>query len=246
MRVLKIGGSLLSPRREGGAFDERLTRRLGRELAPFGGEVAIAHGVGAAGRRWTGPDARLADEEAERAGRVRAAVERLHRDVLEAMREARAPIESLAPEELFVLRDAEVSDFDPEPVRWSLRRERIPLTHGTLLKDAAGGYSVLSSDVIVEHIARTLRADSVLWGTDVDGVLDPIGRPIARIAPAERPETQDRSEDPTGGMGGKLAAAFRLSADGIPSLVFNAGDADRVRAVLRGEDAIGTAIPAGG
>jgi len=242
MILLKIGGSLLSPKHTRGVFDRPVAQKISETVAHCDEPLVMAHGVGSIGRRSLGEHRSGPIEDSDRAKKVRNTIARLHRSFVDTLREARCPIETVEPDDLFVLQGGTVVDFDPEPLRAVLQRRRIPLTYGSLVADRDGGYSILSSDVIVEHAAMSLAPERVLWATDVDGVLDPIGRPIREIDPSAPPTTPDDPEDPTGGMSGKLGSIFRIAAGGYESLLFNGGDPAELSEALLGRSGRGTRV----
>jgi isopentenyl phosphate kinase len=124
----------------------------------------------------------------------------------------------------------------------------MPVLHGDVAMDAAGKAAIVSGDQLVSYIARSLNADVVAIGSNVDGVLFS-GKPLARITRMDLAQVQNAvggsgEADVTGGMRGKLLELLDLADLGIESMIFNAGTEGNISRALKGEY-MGTRIGGG-
>ncbi|TXT56851.1 MAG: Isopentenyl phosphate kinase [Candidatus Thorarchaeota archaeon] len=126
------------------------------------------------------------------------------------------------------------------------------IIHGDVCYDKTNGSSILSGDVIVAELAKKLSIDSVLLGTDVDGVFsdDPKSNPEAKLIPLINSTNVDnilslagpsKSTDVTGGMIRKIKELLEISKH-TKVIIFNLLIRGRLTSLLSGEDSICTII----
>lgn len=244
-RVLKIGGSILTDKsRELEPRPDEI-RRVAEEIAAHPDGVVLVHGAGSFGhipaKKYGLP------QEFNREGlRVtHRSVARLCEMVVEAL--SRAGVESLPvhPLSCLCLKGGRIDRFFMEPISEMLKDGIMPVLHGDVAMDAVGKAAIVSGDQLVSYIARSLHADVVGIGSNVDGVLFS-GRPLARITRTDLNQVQDAiggsgEVDVTGGMRGKLLELLDLADLGIESMIFNAGTDGNIARALKGEY-VGTRI----
>jgi len=135
-----------------------------------------------------------------------------------------------------------------QPIEEMLKNGIMPVLHGDVAMDATGRAAIVSGDQLVSYIAKSLQADVVAIGSNVEGVLFS-GRPLSRITRKELSEVQSaiggsEGVDVTGGMRGKLLELLDLADLGIDSMIFNAGIKGNIARALKGEY-VGTRIGGG-
>ncbi len=246
--VLKIGGSILTdksrelqPRREE-------IMRVAQEIAAHSDDVVLVHGAGSFGhipaKKYGLP------QEFNREGlRVtHSSVAKLCEMIIEAL--GLAGVDSLPVHPLSCLRlkEGRIDSFFMEPIKEMLKEGIMPVLHGDVAMDATGKAAIVSGDQLVSYIARSLQADIVAIGSNVDGVLFS-GRPLPRITRKELSQVQSAiggsdEVDVTGGMRGKLLELLDLADLGIDSMIFNAGIKGNIARALKGEY-VGTRIGGG-
>lgn len=124
-----------------------------------------------------------------------------------------------------------------------------PVLHGTVVRDPATGWGILSADRILAELAAELTPRVALFATDVDGAFDrDPAQPGARLLERVRPDTllghgSGRGADVTGRMAGKLEWAF-AAAHHCPTLVVNGTARGRILDALRGKAVPGSRIEA--
>ena len=76
-----------------------------------------------------------------------------------------------------------LTDFNIEIIKSYLENNQIPVLFGDVVLDDKWGCSVLSGDTIVCYLAQKLKADKVIFLSDVDGIFDsdPNKNPKAKL-----------------------------------------------------------------
>jgi isopentenyl phosphate kinase len=252
--IVKLGGSILTRKKERESLRPKILARLAAELATAPGPLAILHGAGSFGH----PDARrfgLAEPPAEpgvTAERRRGAsivsreVRRLHGAVLQSLVAAGANPWSVPGSMVGRNRSGVLDNLDSAPFAEALSAGVTPVSFGDVVHDDAWGFSILSADTIAVELARKLPARRVLFVSDVAGVFEP-GASGRRVAvPVVTPELVDRLRpspgvpDVTGGIRGKAEAMLAIADDGVDAgLISGLSDGALSRA-LRGERVYGS------
>jgi isopentenyl phosphate kinase len=253
--VVKLGGSVLTRKRQAERLRPKVLRRLAEELASAPDvPVVLLHGAGSFGH----PSARrfglaLAPEpDAAPARRARGAaivsgeVRRLHLAVVRELVRAGASPWSVPLANHARNREGRTVALDPAPFRDALGRAVLPVSFGDVVPDEAWGWSILSADTIAVHLARDLGARRVLFVSDVPGILRP--------STGRRPEVVEEvtastlevlggprgGPDVTGGIRAKAEAMWAISGGGVDAgLISGLKDGELSRAV-RGEFVYGS------
>jgi isopentenyl phosphate kinase len=245
VRVLKIGGSILTDKGcERGALPMEI-ERVAREVASRPHHLVLVHGAGSFGhipakqyglpQRFSPEGLRVTHES----------VVRLNRLVLEAL--AKAGVEALPvhPLSCLILSGGRIESFATEPIKKMLEDGIMPILHGDVAMDLTQRAGIVSGDQLVSHLARALKAEVVAVGCNVDGVLFS-GRPMAEVKRSDLPLIEgaiggSAGIDVTGGMKGKLDELLDLADMGMSSMIFNGSKEGNIVRALRGE-AIGTKV----
>jgi isopentenyl phosphate kinase len=260
MRLVKLGGSVITDKARPLAFRTQVARRLARELAPSVDEgLVLVHGAGGFGH------VRAAEHDLANGlndpGQLMgtAIVQRDVRDlnvrVLNALLEAGIPAVSVPAGSYLELEDGRMAHFDAVPFQRARARGLVPVTFGDVLMDSEMGVSIASGDLLMASLAEVFRPDMSVFVTKVDGVFegDPED-PTARLLRTVSPETArfadasagDGVADVTGSMSGKLAEAFQVAASSKDTWIIGGGRPGRLRALMEGRRVKGTRVlPAG-
>lgn len=250
---MKLGGSVLTDKSRYRAPRLDVLARLAGEIARSGERVVLVHGAGSYGHVIAkernlaqGADGSAAQRMA--AAQVHADVRELQGLVLQALRDAGLPAMSLSAYDLARLRAGEISNFASEPVHETLAAGFTPVMGGDVVLDAARGFSILSGDVLMVELARSVRPARAIFVTDVDGIYtaapDEPGATLLRRIEPERDmrETATRGHDITGGMAGKLRRARDVARAGVPVQIVNGMAPGRLAHALLGDDVVGTLV----
>lgn len=255
--LVKLGGSLLTdktrPYTPRPAVMERLTDEVARVWPSLRGRLMLGHGSGSFGHEAaqdTGLAAPEAEVSADAISRTQHAAHRLHRHVIDALRDAGLPAVSFAPSSLLVTDEGRPASLHAEPVHRGLEQEVLPVTFGDVTLDRTHGGAICSTETILRALAGALRAQDVpvgpaLWFGDTEGVYDATGDLIDTIVPAEAEAilsdaTGSDAPDVTGGMRHRVETALALARDGTASLIASGETAGRLERALRRQAVPGT------
>ncbi|HXW66486.1 MAG TPA: isopentenyl phosphate kinase [Thermoplasmata archaeon] len=253
--IVKLGGSVLTRKREVERLRPKLLARLAHEVASTTqSRVVLLHGAGSFGhpgaRRFglarPPEDGASAAQRSRGAAIVAAEVRRLHLAVLRALLAAGASPESIPLSTHAVQRAGQLRSLDAGPVRDALDRGRLPVSFGDVVPDEAWTSSILSADTIALELVRALGARRVIFVSDVPGVYDgppvPRRRIVAEVSsatleglrpPADRP-------DVTGGIRGKVEAMLAIAAAGADAALISGLTDGALSRALRGEYVYGS------
>jgi isopentenyl phosphate kinase len=253
--IVKLGGSVITRKREVERARPKVLARLAREVAEAGGgPLVLLHGAGSFGhpgaKKFGLARAPFASESAGHRARgaaiVAAEVRRLHLLVLRALVRAGASPASVPIATHARNREGQLVAFDHAPFSEALHRGLLPVSFGDVVPDERWGASILSADTIAERLVGLLGATRVVFVSDVPGILEgpPSGRrSVVRALSAEhverlRPDVG--AADVTGGIRGKAEAMLRIAHSGADAgLISGLTDGGLSRA-LRGEMVYGS------
>jgi len=247
--IVKLGGSVVTRKREVERLRPKVLARLAREVVAVGDRrVVLLHGAGSFGH----PGAKRfglalppgeGSSGAERlrgASIVAAEVRRLHLAVLRELVRAGGTPASVPMATHARNRAGELVHLDPAPVKAALEGGFLPVSFGDVVPDEAWGSSILSADTIAVALAPALGAERVVFVSDVEGILEgPVGRRRAAVreVTAEtvaslRPPAG--SADVTGGIRGKATAMLAIAAAGADAGLISGLSDGAVSRAIRG------------
>ncbi len=254
--IVKLGGSVLTRKRETARLRPKILSRLAQELAVPGlPPFVLLHGAGSFGHpgavRWN--LSRPPADAAERNHRLRGAaivgteVRRLHGAVVRALVDAGLSPLSVPPQPISTNRAGQLTHLDLEPFRRALSRGGIPVSFGDVVPDEEWGFSILSADTIAVQLIRDLPSRRLIFVSDVEGVLAPaeVGprrRPIARLTrnDLEMLRTPEGVADVTGGIRAKAEAMLTAAEAGADAGLISGLRHGALSRALRGETVYGS------
>jgi isopentenyl phosphate kinase len=258
--VVKLGGSVITRKREVERVRPKILARLARELVSVTDRrLVVVHGAGSFGhpgaRRFglAEPPEAGADptHRARGAAIVSAEVRRLHLAVLRSLVDAHGSPISVPMATHARNRAGELVSLDATPFEDALERGLMPVSFGDVVPDDEWGSSILSGDAIARELVPTLRPERVVFVSDVAGILEgPPGRrrSVVRevtddVVRALRPSS--RAPDVTGGIQRKAAVMRTIARAGVDAgLISGLTDGALPRAI-RGEFFYGSWAHAG-
>lgn len=140
-------------------------------------------------------------------------------------------VETLSPHTFISQNAGNLKSFDLKDIRKLFKNNKIPLLYGDMVLDSAWGCSVLSGDTIVCYLGNKLKADKVIFLSDVDGIYDqdPRKNPKAKLISEINNHNLDQvlkglsstgREDVTGEMKGKILQ-IQQSLRQVPIILLN-------------------------
>ncbi len=256
LKVLKIGGSVITDKKQWKKAKPREIQRISVEIAsafkekPF--KLVLIHGAGSYGHP-------LVDEMRKekllssplKFSEVVFSVSELNHLFLKHLLANKLPCVQLKAVDLVKLRNGEIASLQVEPVKECLERGLIPVLHGDMALDEKLTFNVASGDMLAEFIAARLKAEELLFGTDVDGLYtsDPkLGLEAQFISEVNKGNLNEllgivskeefytsNSTDVTGRMPKKFRYMVKAAKQGVKCVVFNACKPSMVYRALRGE-----------
>ncbi len=225
--VVKVGGSAITWKDRAKAARIDVMETIARELkeASSRARILLVHGAGSFGH----PIARrygitTSSGRARGVAEIRLSLLELSYMLLSKLSDAGVEATLLSPMGLMVARRGRIAKVLMEPIVKLLDSGIMPVLHGDVVSDIEGDFTVVSGDQIASRLAVELKASRLVFGVDVDGVLDERGALIRKLSLGKIPEYTRRQgiPDVTGGMAGKLMEARAALEAGIPVLVGSA------------------------
>lgn len=245
VKVLKIGGSILTDKNRSTVARPEEIRRVAEEIAASPSDLILVHGAGSFGhvpaRKYGLPQG----FSSEGLRVTHQSVVDLNDMVVEALSLAGADPMPVHPFSCTLLDGGRIESLAVEPIKEMVKDGLLPVLHGDVAMDISKKAGIVSGDQLVPYLARALGAEVVAIGSNVDGVIFQ-GKPLERITRNDLSSIDSAlggsfGVDVTGGMRGKLLELLELADEGIDSLIFNAAVPGRIAGALKGE-AIGTAV----
>ncbi|KAF0107359.1 MAG: hypothetical protein FD146_1837 [Anaerolineaceae bacterium] len=176
----------------------------------------------------------------------------LNRLVVDALRRAGLPALTLSPAASVTAHDGKAFIWDIYPLQSALANGLLPVVHGDVVFDDARGGTILSTEDLFAHLARTLKPERILLAGLEAGVWEhfpertklleemtpqDLARQAngpGRAALACRPG--QAGADVTGGMQSKVAGMLELveQVPGLEAVIFSGEEPDAVRRALLG------------
>jgi isopentenyl phosphate kinase len=256
--VLKIGGSVITDKSGELAARTEVINRLAEEIAKANAKnLIIVHGGGSFGHL-TAQKYGIKDglkDEAQKIGfaETHHVMTVLNGLVMDALVWHEVPAVSITPSSCMLTEDGRIKLFDETVSKLLLKMDFTPVFYGDATLDVKLGFTVLSGDQIVAHLARKFSACKIVLGVDVDGLcnVDPKTDKNAKVYPRltlrelkafEGKLGKSMASDVTGGMLGKVTELIPAVEEGISVAIVNAAKPNRVYRALIGEKVEGTII----
>lgn len=133
-----------------------------------------------------------------------------------------------------IMKGKKIKSFNYSIISKLLKLGLVPVLYGTPAYDEKQGCSILSGDYILSYLAKKLKADKVIFATDVDGLYLK-NKLIKKISKRQLQKSLNHisvseSIDVTGGMRGKVENILNLKK--IDCYILNGSKKDRIYKVL--------------
>jgi isopentenyl phosphate kinase len=259
LTIVKLGGSVITHKDSAPPkVNEKNLSRIAKELKEHKGELIIILGGGAHGHQAAHSHGYANPESPKELlvkgiPPIRRNMASLASSVETYLNSEGIPAIIISPFTSVTLRNGLIDNYPTNIIRKSLENHLVVITHGDVCYDEETTASILSGDTIAVHLAEKLNAETILIGTDVDGVLDdnPKTNPAAKHIPIINQENKETilsktgpstNTDVTGGMSKKLTELLEISRQDRKIIIFNLTVPNRLKLLLQNEPTICTRI----
>lgn len=247
LKVIKIGGSAITVKKEALKAREEVIKRVGIEIKPAYPNVILTHGTGSFGHPLVLKQGlHVAIEGLEKLvgiSNVKYWVSELTQNILRSIIDAGMPAFPFYPSSFIIFENDKISDYFVEPIERFLKFGVIPVVPADGPFDRVKKMPrIASGDYLAYFLAKKFGAREVIFTLDVDGLIyggdlldtvrkDELGEIMSNI---------EYEKDATGGMLGKLEWVNKILEEGIPVTFINLVAENRLRKYLKGEKVICT------
>ena len=249
---LKLGGSLITNKREQASARQDVIRRLAQEVRLALSEkddltLLMGHGSGSFGHYAARQFDFAYQKQTSWRGFVEigAAAARLNRVVVDVFLSEDVPVFPLQPSASANCRAGQLISLNDEAIRGLIARRCVPMVYGDVSLDEELGWTIISTEQILAYLSRTLRPRRIVLAGDVAGVYsgNPSGDASARLIPeissanieeVQRSLTGADGYDVTGGMLSKVETMSELvsAQPGLEAHLISGLEPNQVRAAL--------------
>ncbi len=256
LTFLKLGGSLITDKRQTAHFQPAVMRRAAGEIRAAlatvpGLQLLLGHGSGSFGHvaasKYGTMDGVKTAADWRGFADVATTARALNALVMETLHAAGLPVWGIQPSASARCNDTVLDNLELAPIQAALDHELIPVIYGDVALDSVRGGTILSTEALFFYLAERLHPARILLLGETEGVYDKSGAVIPWITPENFEAIADtlgssHGTDVTGGMINKVQTMLAL-AERRPGLqiVIAGGAAGQVEAALLGQP-LGTVI----
>lgn len=237
--IIKFGGSVVT-------FKDSLVpkarttvvKRLAKEikhLSSLGYQLILVHGAGSYGhplaKKYQLHKGMKTEQQKLGLALTQKKMLELNDLIVSALHQQKVPAVILVPHSFITQSSAKFSGFDYSVIQDFLKQNLVPVLYGDGVLDNKWGCSILSGDTIVTYLAQKLKADRVIFLSDVDGIFDkdPKKYPDAKLIKKVNDKnlmqvlsglTTNNIADVTGEMQGKILS-IKSRLKGIQAIATN-------------------------
>ncbi len=267
LTFIKLGGSLITDKREPSSFHPQIVYQVAQEIAKVRIKQPewrwlIGHGSGSFGhfvaKKYGTIDGVFTAEQWQGFAEVSVMARRLNHLVMEILSEFSLPIFAVQPSASALCENGQIIHLETRPVLAALKHQLIPVVYGDVAVDSRLGGTIISTEKIFAYLAKELKPQRIFLLGEVAGIYDRTGKIIEKITPdtfAAIPRSGSLTgiapelggsdgADVTGGMADKVAKMLALIQE-LPELeirIFSGKVPGEVEATLLGYKTPGTLI----
>jgi len=257
VKVLKLGGSVITVKDEPMTADHESIQRLCEEIrTAWPTPLIMVHGGGSFGHpvaeKYGIARGFTSERQVSGFARTHQAMVTLNTIIVDTLLELGVPALSVTPSSFIITRDARIDSVDLEVVGRLVVRGILPVLYGDSVLDRTAGFSILSGDQIAVRLAVDTGASCLIFGVDVDGVYTSNPKLVSEARLIEQLSLEkldgyvkigkSLTTDVTGGMLGKIDEARTAVEAGVEVQIVNAKRPDVILKALRGEPVKGTIL----
>ena len=261
--LVKLGGSLITDKTK--PFTSRLDviRRLANEIheareeKDFG--LIVGHGGGSfphkPAKDYRTNEGIINKYSCKGISLVQDAASRLNRIIVNSLIEAGENAISVQPSSALVTEKGRIKEWYLESIKEMLKQNLLPIPYGDVALDIKQGCSIISTEEVLNYLAKSLNSKKIILAGIVDGVFtsDPQKDPKAKLIPEINSKNYQEIKkylggsagiDVTGGMLHRVERIFELAKLGVEAEIINGERKDYLKRALLGERGLGTTIKA--
>ena len=253
--ILKIGGSVITDKNsDTPKVDFNNLNRIAKEISeayiPEKFNLILIHGAGSYGHPYTKKTG--IDKGVKTAEQVLAfaEIQRLQNElnciVTKSLIDNTIPAIPCQASSCAIMKSGRLVKMELDVIKGFLHVGLVPVLYGVPAYDIEQRCSILSGDQIAPFLAKSLGAQKIIHGTNVDGIFtaDPNKDKNAKLIPLITEENFEQVKewlsgsthiDVTGGMLGKVKEILEVAKLGIQSQFINATVSGNVKKALQGE-----------
>lgn len=242
MKILKIGGSLITRKSGYRELDARNLQKIAKVVASIWKkgvrDFVLVHGAGSFGHslviKYGINDGVKSEKQKLGYADTHAACSELSLFLVHALIKEGVPALFIPPAVIIEQKGRRISKFYENPIHDYLKRGFLPVLYGDMVLDSMLLGSVCSGDQIVAYLGK--NAEFTVFATNVDGVIDNAGNVIPKITAANFAEIskhlKKKEGDVTGAMEGKIKELLELDT---VSYIVNGIYPERIKALMLGK-----------
>ncbi|MDR0778430.1 MAG: isopentenyl phosphate kinase family protein [Methanomassiliicoccaceae archaeon] len=251
MILIKLGGSVITDKKEYKRFNKEVVSRLCREIKDSEKDVMIVHGAGSFGhvlaKEFELQKGRIRDDQTDAVARVSRDVRELNNLIIKELIDAGIPAVSIPTGACFIMNDNELH-IDPKVMQMYISIGIVPVMFGDVVTDTKKGFGICSGDRIIKCLADIFSPDKIIFVSDIDGIYDrdpKISRDAKLIAEVneeilEQIPSEMTVDDVTGGVHAKMRTMLDMCSDSRDCILVNGTVDGRLNSLLKGMDVVCT------
>ena len=259
--LVKLGGSLITDKTK--PFTPRLDiiKRLSREIHEARKEreikLIIGHGGGSFPHK-PASDYRtnkgiISKESYKGISLVQDAASQLNRIIVNSLIGAGENAVSVQPSAGFIAENGRIKEWYLKPMKEMLKHGLLPVPYGDVALDVKKGCSIISTEEVLNYLARQLDSKRIILVGITDGVFnkDPNKYSDAKLIPEINSKNYEDIKkylggsvgiDVTGGMLHRVNRIFELVKFGVEAEIINGEKEGNLKRALLGEKVLGTLV----
>lgn len=259
--LIKLGGSLITDKSRPFTPRQDVIKRLAGEIHAARQErklqLVVGHGGGSfphkPAKDYKTADGMVRKDSCRGIALVQDAASRLNRIIVSALVEAGEGAVSIQPSAGLIAENGRIKRWYLEPVRQMLKHGLLPVPYGDVALDIKKGCCIISTEEILNYLARGLGAKKIILAGITDGVFDkdPNKYPDAKLIPEINSANYGRIRkylggsagiDVTGGMLHRVERMLEVAKIGVESRIINGETEGRLKRALLGKKGLETVI----
>jgi isopentenyl phosphate kinase len=258
LTFIKLGGSLITDKRESQHFQAAIMARVAQEIARVRmaqpeQQLLIGHGSGSFGHVAAQKYGTLHGVHSLRDWRgfaeVATIARKLNTLVIDSLHEADLPVISFQPSSSACCVDGKITSMELSPIQTALDHALLPVVYGDVAIDSQRGGTIISTETVFEYLAERLAPNRIFLLGEVEGVYDLAGAIIPCITPNNFTSIAaalggSHGTDVTGGMASKVRQMVDLvlRVPGLEIRIFGGITPGQIASALLNETTPGTLI----